>query len=124
MLYLPDTNIIIYALAGIDSYARSLKKAITEDSLGISVIVAAEFLSGANKDDAQVFEKLVDEFGALPVTFEIASVAAAYRQRYAKKKVRLPDALIAATAKVHGATLVTNNLRDFPMDDIEKILPS
>jgi predicted nucleic acid-binding protein len=33
----------------------------------------------------------------------------------------LPDCLIASTAKFYGATLVSFDLKDFPMDDIKKI---
>ncbi len=33
------------------------------------------------------------------------------------RRIRLPDALIWATAQVHGLLLVTRNTRDFPADD-------
>ncbi len=31
-----------------------------------------------------------------------------------QRKIRLPDAIIKATAQVHNALLVTRNTRDFP----------
>ena len=36
------------------------------------------------------------------------------RRRY---KIRLPDAVIWATARILGCLLVTRNIRDFPKDD-------
>jgi predicted nucleic acid-binding protein len=44
----------------------------------------------------------------------LATIAFQYRGRHG---VGIPDALIAATARAHGARLVTRNLRHFPMLD-------
>jgi predicted nucleic acid-binding protein len=38
-------------------------------------------------------------------------------------KMRLPDAIIWATAKTEGCLLVTRNFRDFPKDDIGVRIP-
>lgn len=119
MLYLPDTNIFIYALAGVSPYAEFLRKCIIQERLGISVIVIAEFLSGAERKEGSAFEKLLSYVEPLPITGDIAIKAAYYRKQY-KKELKLPDALIAASCKVYRAIFVSNNLRDFPMGDIEK----
>ena len=121
MIYLLDTNILIYAFAGKEPYAKFLRTAILEESLCFSVIVAAEFLSGAEEKEKGLFENLLNEFEVSPVTIEIARIAALYRKSY-RKILRLPDALVAAACQLHNATLVTNNLRDFPMKDIQKII--
>ena len=34
-----------------------------------------------------------------------------------------PDALIAGTARVHGAVILTDNRRDFPMKDVRVEAP-
>lgn len=120
-LYLPDTNIFIYALAGRQPYAQFLGKCITTECLAVSVIVMAEFLSGAREKEAVAFERLVSYFAPLPITTEIARIGARYRKKY-KRDIKLPDALIAASCKVYQAILVSNNLQDFPMDDIKKRL--
>lgn len=119
MFYLPDTNIFIYALAGLTPYAEFLRKCIIQERLGISVIVVAEFLSGAEKKEGSAFEKLLSCIEPLPVTGDIAIEAARYRKRF-KRELKLPDALIAASCKIYKTTLVSNNLRDFPMKDIGK----
>lgn len=120
-LYLPDTNIFIYALAGRQPYAQFLGKCIATEHLAISVIVMAEFLSGARGKEVMAFERIVSYFIPLPITAQVARIGARYRKKY-KKDIKLPDALIAASCKVHEAILVSNNLQDFPMDDIRKRL--
>lgn len=120
MLYVPDTNIFIYALAGKNPAADFLTGAIESGILGISVVVAAEFLSGADRDGTQSLDDLINMFGTLSVHTETARRAARYRKAFSGRGLKLPDALIAATCAEHGAILVTNNLRDFPVSDIEK----
>lgn len=122
-LFLPDTNVLIYGLAGKEPYADYLKKWIKDKSLALSAIVVAEFLSGAIKEEEELFEALLDKFGTLSVDTAVARIAASYRREFLKKdyKLRLPDCLIAATTKLYGATLVTFDLNDFPMRDIKKL---
>lgn len=122
-LYLPDTNIFIYAYHGEEPYASHLTAWVEEKALGISSIVAAEFLTGAEIEEQNRFEALLDKFGALPVDTAVARMGADYRRSFLQKKIRikLPDCLIAATAKFYQATLVTFDLTDFPMQDIKKI---
>ncbi|MFC1790719.1 type II toxin-antitoxin system VapC family toxin [Patescibacteria group bacterium] len=119
-LFLVDTNVLIYALAGKKPWAQHLQKWIENKQLALSSIVVAEFLTGASEDEAKTFEALLDRFGSLPVDTITARFAAQYRQTYLKKgnKLKLPDCLIAATCKIYQATLVTFNVADYPMRDI------
>lgn len=121
-LYLPDTNILIYGLANKSPYAQHLKEWIEQKSLALSAIVVAEFLSVVTKEEEKMFAALLDKFGSLPVDTAIARIAAFYRKEYQKKgyKLRLPDCLVAATAKFYDATLVSFDIKDFPMQDIKK----
>lgn len=122
-LYLPDTNIFIYAYHGEEPYAKNVFNWITDKSLLISSIVAAEFLSGGDKDERKRFETLLDQINTVPIDTIVAKITALYKQEFhtKKPKLKLPDALIAATCKFHNATLVTENPSDFPMTDIKKI---
>lgn len=97
------------------------KKWIKNGQLAISSVVAAEFLAGATDKEAEIFEALLEQFGTLPVDTVVARMAANYRKRFLKekKKLRLPDCLIAATCKVYQATLVTLDTSDYPMKDIK-----
>lgn len=56
----------------------------------------------------------------LPVTLPVA--AAWGRQQYAQPLPVL-DALIAATARVHGLTVVTRNVKDFDLAGVQVVNP-
>lgn len=120
-ILLPDTNILIYAFSGLQPYANWLKIAIDERKLVLSAIVIAEFLSGATKKDEVSLKLLMGRFDILPVDGVVAQVAAEYKKKYSgkTKKVWLSDCLIAATCKVFGTTLVTFDVKDYPMNDIK-----
>ena len=119
-LYLPDTNVLIYALSGVKPYSGWLEKWIRNNKLVLSSIVIAEFLSGATKNEEKYFKVLLERFKILPVDENVAQVAAGYKRKFGKKskKIWLSDCLIAATCKVFGAVLVTADRRDYPMRDI------
>src|SRR3989344_164969 len=98
-LFLPDTNIFIYANKGEEPFANLMTSWISQNSLAISAIVAAEFLSGGDNLERNKFQALIDRFGTLPVDTTIAGIAAEYKREFSKTKpsLRLPDCLIAAT---------------------------
>lgn len=118
-----DTNLLILALAGENPYADYVKKLVKQDRLVLSVIVVAEFLVGANEDEAKVFESLLSRFGAAEIDVDVARMAAFYRKKFVKlkKKVYLPDCFLAAMCKLNGYHLATLNRKDYPMKDIKLI---
>lgn len=83
----------------------------------ISVITAAELWAGvASEDEARVLDGLLDAAQVISVDREIARLAGELRRKHGRRsRVRLPDALIAATAMLGRAVLVTYNRRHFPM---------
>ena len=118
-----DTNILIYFLEGIEPQASKVEKILstfmkTEDEGIVSTVTVAEVLTGfymagdANK--ASKVKKLLNDltlnsFKIVPVTFEVADLAANLR---AKRGGRLPDALIVATALDQSANIVYSEDRD------------
>ena len=78
----------------------------------ISVITWIEVMTGAaNEDEESVLRVFPANFLCLPITREVAERAAANRRQ---KKIKLPDAIILATAEVAKRQLVTRNVKDFP----------
>lgn len=125
MIYLPDTNIFIASAKGFSPEAEFLSKIINKKQVMISSVVAAEFLARASDQEQKTFEPFLSEFKILNIDIEIARTAAEYRKQSLKtKKVHLLDCFLAAQAKLHGLTLVTNNKADFPMKDIKIITPA
>lgn len=124
-MYLLDTNIFILAAAGSRKEIAFLHKVIKNNQIQISVLVLAEFLAKAGEKDTAAFERLIAQFGVLPVDEQVARIATDYRKQLLQKSRRniLIDCLLAAQAKVHNLTLATNNKVDFSMKDIKVISP-
>ena len=102
-----DTNIVIDALNGLseadDEYARY-------ERVLISRITWMEVLVGAKDDDAQVRDFLEAHFEIIPLDLEVAEKAIQLRRTH---HVRLPDAIIWATAQTNSALFVSRNTKDF-----------
>ncbi|MBI3443757.1 type II toxin-antitoxin system VapC family toxin [Candidatus Woesebacteria bacterium] len=122
-LYLPDTNIFIFALTSQQPFLAWLERWVTDKALVLSSMVVAEFLSGAELQEEITFRELLATFPVLPIDRQVAELAAEYRKGFLSKhkKVWLSDCFIAATCKLNKATLVTFNTKDFPMTDIEVV---
>jgi predicted nucleic acid-binding protein len=107
-----DTNILIDYLAGIEAADTELGR--YRDRL-ISEITWMEVLVGARTDEeADVVEMFLRDFKVVDVTRRVAREAVTLRRA---RRLRLPDAIIWATAQVESALLVTRNTRDFPQDE-------
>lgn len=116
-----DNNMYIYQFLGYDEAQDSIKDYIKNGYVPImSSIVAMEFLSNAGleknpiqKMHREMYLKTVAEI--VPVTTDIALKAAELRRKYQLNdgEIEAPDAIIAATAIVKGAILVSNNDQDF-----------
>jgi predicted nucleic acid-binding protein len=112
-----DTNVLVYFLEGIEPQASKVEKILNltmkaQDEGIISTITVAEVLSGfymagdekkATKAKKLLKDLTLNSFKIVPVTFEIADLAASLR---AKRGGRLPDALIVATALNQAANFV------------------
>jgi len=120
-----DTNVLILALAGKKPEASVLERLILLNQIIFSPVVVAEFLARADKKDQELLEKLISQFGVTPIEEKTAKIAAQYRQQFCRKRktVYLLDCFIAASCKEHGYLLVTNNIKDFLMDDIKIYTP-
>lgn len=112
MKALLDTNILIDYLGG-------LSEARDEISLYaaplISQITWIEVLVGA-RDDREMarLQDFLARFERVRIDDGVSEVAVAIRR---ERRIRLPDAIIWASARQCGAILVTRNTRDFPEAD-------
>ena len=102
---LVDTDVCIDHLAGSKRLPRGAGR------LGYSVITRAELLAGANDDDETGVRRLLAGMDEMSVDRRVAERAGLLRRQL--PRLRMPDALIAATALVHSLTLHTKNTRDF-----------
>jgi len=106
-----DTNILIDYLIGRDE-ARVECDRYTRRA--ISIVTWMELQVGARSDaEADVIDLFLREFRVIEVTRQLARQAIDIRRR---TRVRLPDAIIWATAQQESAPLITRNTKDFPPD--------
>ncbi|QMW04153.1 type II toxin-antitoxin system VapC family toxin [Spirosoma foliorum] len=108
-----DTNILIYMEKGIsDTKASLFLREATRERLFISIITEIELLGFPFESETALrsMEALIADSIILPLDKTVANQTIAIRRQ---RKIKLPDAIIAATALVHGCTLVTRNVSDF-----------
>jgi predicted nucleic acid-binding protein len=106
-----DTNILIDYLAGLP--AAEVEIGRYRHRL-ISVITWMEVLAGArSEDEVDVIEMFLRDFAVIELSRPIAREAIRWRKT---RRLRLPDAIILASAQHESALLVTRNSKDFPPD--------
>ena len=110
--YLIDTNVVSdYFSASLPAGGLWFMDAIIDAVPNLSIISQIELLCW--KTDTTK-EQLVKDFIADSIMFNITSNVIAHCVDIRRnKKMKTPDAIIAATAITHGLTLVTNNEKDF-----------
>jgi tRNA(fMet)-specific endonuclease VapC len=88
--------------------------------LGTSAVNLAEIEAGLRRHERRRAAALLDRLRFLPTDREAAHRAGRYQADWARKgrTIQTPDALVAGTARAHGAILVTHNTDDFPMRDV------
>ncbi len=107
-----DTNILIDYLNGIE--AADAEIARYRERL-ISVVTWMEVQAGAhNEEEADVIGIFLRDFQLIEISRRVAREAVEIRQT---ERVRLPDAIIWATARTESALLITRNSKDFPKSD-------
>jgi hypothetical protein len=112
-----DTCILIDYLRGIPQARAECDR---HADRSISIISWMEVLAGAtaiNEDDTRSF---LLNFRPVLLTPEVAERAVAIRRA---NKIKLPDAIIQATAEVEGRVLITRNTRDFSVSGSDIRIP-
>jgi predicted nucleic acid-binding protein len=120
-----DSDVIIAWLRGYEPFADALPDMLARgDVLAWTPVSIAEIYAGVKQGEEQDTDGLFLTLEVYPLTAEIGIIAGKYVHRYGKSHaVEVPDALIAATAKVHGLPLWTLNKKHYPMRDIRFFSP-
>ena len=114
MRYLLDTNTVIYYLqqhfsAGAAMFVEDL---LMTSKPYLSVITEIELLcwKTATPNDIQILKNFISDATVIElessIKYETVNIRKAHR-------IKLPDAIIAATALVYDLTLITRNVSDF-----------
>jgi len=111
-----DSTILIAHLRGVAQATQLLVDAVEEGALA-SVISRAEIEGGMRSNERADVARLFDGLELMPVTDSVARRAGVHLRTYRRSHpgIDLADYLIAATAEESQATLVTLNVKHFPM---------
>lgn len=113
-----DTSVAVDHLRGHPPATRLLHDLLDarEPLLG-SELVRFELLAGTRAADESAVERFLEAIDWIPVTEPVTRQAATYARAYraSHSGIDAADYLIAATATILGAPLLTTNVRHFPM---------
>ena len=112
-----DTDIVVDVLRDFTLAIDCLEDVEQQGDLRISRSTQMELLVGCrNRAELQRLERFLRRFTMLDLTESIGQSAVALLRQYRLSySLLIIDALIAATALVHGETLYTKNVRHFRM---------
>jgi len=114
-----DTDILIHALNG-TATERTLELLLGEQPLPISIVTWMEVMVGATEETADRTRHFLSRFQVCELNAAVAEQAVIYRRQL---RLKLPDAIIYATARSLDRTLVTLNVRDFPNGTESVLIP-
>ena len=100
--YMLDTNAVIYLLSG------RIRMPLPEGQYSASIITEIELLSfsGLTQEDEQKIQNLLLAIDRIYLTDSVRDETIRLRR---KTKLKLPDAIIVASALIHDAILLTND---------------
>lgn len=124
MIYLLDTNTVINFLDGsIPQNGMDFLKSVLKNESILSVITEMEVLgyNFENSEDENITKVFIEASTVIQIDKNVVAETINIRK---SKKIKLPDAIIAATALVHKLKIVSRNVSDFDgIKNIEVINP-
>jgi predicted nucleic acid-binding protein len=106
-----DTNILIDYLNGIAEAKDELER---YGDPAISVITWMEVMVGTTPETRAGTEAFLAGFNLMALDKSVAERSVIIRQ---SKRIKLPDAIVWATAQVNNCILVTRNTKDMPANE-------
>jgi len=125
-VYVLDSTVLIGYLRDTPAIASSLRRRLGEGhTLATTCVNLAEVERGLRPRERRRAAAFLDALRFLVTDREAARLAGRYQAEWAKRgrTIHSADALVAGTARAHGAVLLTHNLDDFPMRDLRVQAP-
>ncbi|MBI4704252.1 MAG: type II toxin-antitoxin system VapC family toxin [Deltaproteobacteria bacterium] len=112
-----DSTVLISHLRGVPAATGLLREAVCAAEAACSVLSRVEIEGGMRSDERAAVRRLFPALHLQPVTNEIAVRAGEFLREYRRSHpgIDLVDYVIAATADVLDAELLTLNVKHFPM---------
>jgi predicted nucleic acid-binding protein len=106
-----DTNVLIDYLNGVGAAKKELAR---YEYRAISTITWMEVLVGVTAEDELTIREWLGSFDVIALDVAIANRAVELRRQ---RRIRLPDAIVWASAQVNSMLLVSRNTKDFPANE-------
>ncbi|HUQ63855.1 MAG TPA: PIN domain-containing protein [Acidimicrobiales bacterium] len=108
-------------LRGREAVEASMLRLVSDGHvLATTCVNLAEVEAGFRQRERRRAEAVLSRLRFLTTDREASHRAGRYQADWARRgrTIQTPDALVAGTARSHGAVLVTHNTDDFPMRDL------
>jgi predicted nucleic acid-binding protein len=112
-----DSTVLIAHLRGVAAATGLLRQAVADDAAACSVLSRVEIEGGMRSDERGQVARLFNALRLEPVTDAIAVRAGEMLRAHRRSHpgIDVVDFVVAATAEVTGAELLTLNVKHFPM---------
>lgn len=114
MDYVLDTNVVLYLLGG------RLTKPLPSGTFAVSVITEMELLSYPSLTEAEAIRirTFLNQVSVIGIEEDVKNYAIALRQKY---RLKLPDAIVVATAVSLNAILLSNDVQLNRVTEVQAI---
>jgi predicted nucleic acid-binding protein len=119
--YLLDTSVIIDALNGKKKRDQTLKELLQQGHLlACCSVNVTEVYAGLRSPEETRTRELLESLPYFSIGWPVARLAGLLKRDYARQGITLAttDATIAAVAIHHQLTLITDNLKHYPMKEL------
>jgi predicted nucleic acid-binding protein len=120
--YLLDTSVIIDVLNGKRDREALLKGLLSQgDLLACCAVNVSEVYAGMRPKEETKTEALLQSLDYYEINWEVAKRAGLLKRDYSKKgqTLSLTDTTIAAVALEYNLTLITDNVKHYPMPQLK-----
>jgi len=121
-ILLLDTSVVVDVLNGKRNRGPQLRSVVSQGHVLASCpVTIAEVYSGMHAEERVPTERLLASLRYYQITPDVARQAGALKYAWARRgrTLSLPDTLIAATAIYYDLRLVTDNVKHYPMPEIQ-----
>lgn len=119
--YLLDTSVLIDVLNGKHNRNALLKGLLSQgDMLACCAVNVSEVYAGMRPKEESRTEQLLQSLEYFEISWEVARLAGLLKRDYSKKgqTLSLSDTTIAAVALSYNLTLITDNVKHYPMPQL------
>jgi predicted nucleic acid-binding protein len=124
--YLLDTSVIIDVLNGKRNRDNLLKGLLSQgDLLACCAVNVSEVYAGMRPKEEAKTEAFLQSLDYYEITWDAARRAGLLKRDYSKKgqTLSLPDTTVAAVALEYDLTLITDNVKHYPMPELKLYAP-